>query len=104
MAQLLYGSDVRLLACLRLRVKDLDFARRQLTVHDGKGEQDRVTMLPLALSNPLQAHLVLRAQAHANDLARGAGAVALPSYALERKYPMPSGNGPGSLSFRLAVM
>ncbi|RRR75624.1 MAG: hypothetical protein EI684_04260 [Candidatus Viridilinea halotolerans] len=70
MAQLRYGSGVRLLECLRLRVKDLDFARRQLTIHDGKGEQDRVTMLPLALSNPLQAHLVLRAQARANDLAR----------------------------------
>jgi len=85
-AQLLYGSGLRLLECLRLRVKDLDFTRRQLTVRDGKGEQDRVTMLPLALVEPLQAHLVLRAQAHARELARGAGAVSLP-YALERKYP-----------------
>ncbi len=86
MAQLLYGSGLRLLERLRLRVKDLDFSRRQLTVRDGKGEQDRVTMLPLALVDPLQAHLVLRAQAHARELVRGAGAVALP-YALERKYP-----------------
>ncbi len=52
MAQVRYGSGVRLLEGLRLRVKDLDVARRQLTAHDGKGEQDRVTMVPLALSNP----------------------------------------------------
>ncbi|HMP39229.1 MAG TPA: integron integrase [Roseiflexaceae bacterium] len=86
MAQLLYGSGLRLLECLRLRVKDLDFTHRQLMVRDGKGEQDRVTMLPLALVEPLQAYLVLRAQAHTYELVRGAGAVTLP-YALERKYP-----------------
>jgi integron integrase len=86
MAQLLDGSGLRLLECLRLRVKALDFTRRQLTVRDGKGEQDRVPMLPLALVEPLQAQLVLRAQAHARDLARGAGAGSRP-YALERTYP-----------------
>ncbi len=67
-------------------VKDRDVTRRQLTIRDSTGEQDRVTMLPLTLVEPLQAHLVLGAQAHARELARGAGAVALP-YALERKYP-----------------
>ncbi len=86
MARLLYGSGLRLLERLRLRVKALDVTRRQLTVRDGKGEQDRVTMLPLTLVEPLQAHLARRAQAHARELARGAGAVALP-YALERTYP-----------------
>ncbi len=86
MAQRLDGSGLRLLECLRLRVKDLDFTRRQLTVRDGTGAQDRVTMLPLALVAPLQAHLVRRAQAHARELAHGTGAIALPS-ALERTYP-----------------
>lgn len=87
-----------MLACLRLRVKDLDVARRQLTVHDGTGEQDRVTMVPLALSNPLQAHLVLRAQAHANDLARGFGAGALPS-TMERTYPHANREWAGQVVF-----
>ncbi len=86
MARLLDGSGLHLLECLRLRVKDLAVTRRQLTIRDGTGEQDRVTMLPLTLVEPLQAHLALRAQAHARELARGAGAVALPS-ALERTYP-----------------
>jgi integron integrase len=86
MAKLLYGSGLRLLECLRLRVKDLDFARRELVVRDGKGMKDRVTVLPTPLVEPLQAHLVKVRQIHADDLANGYGAVYLP-FALERKYP-----------------
>jgi integrase len=57
MAQLLYGSGLRLMECLRLRVKDLDFDNHQLVVRDGKGENDRVTMLPDTLITPLKEHL-----------------------------------------------
>jgi integron integrase len=86
MAQLLYGSGLRLMECLRLRVKDVDFRVQQLTVRDGKGGKDRVTMLPQVVIPGLQAHLVeVRAQ-HAIDLAAGYGAVPLP-YALAEKYP-----------------
>ena len=86
MAKLLYGSGLRLMECLRLRVKDIDFAQRQIIVRDGKGEKDRVTMLPESLVAPLQAHLQSVERLHQEDLARGFGAVYLP-YALERKYP-----------------
>src|SRR2546427_2965419 len=86
MAKLLYGSGVRGLECVRVRVKDVDFAQHILLVRDGKGEKDRITMLPETLVAPLQEHLVRGKQLHANDLAEGYGAVYLP-YALERKYP-----------------
>jgi integrase len=86
MASLLYGSGLRLMECLRLRVKDMDFAYRQLTVRDGKGAQDRVTMLPQSLQEPLQRHLVKVQLLHEEDLAEGFGEVYL-SYALARKYP-----------------
>jgi len=86
MAQLLYGSGVRLMECLRLRVKDLDFAQQQLVVRDGKGEKDRVTLLPTRLVTPLQDHLLLVRRTHEEEMSRGDGAVYLP-YALERKYP-----------------
>jgi integron integrase len=86
MAQLLYGSGLRLMECVRLRVKDVDFAMRQITVRDGKGMKDRVTMLPTPTCAPLEAHLVRVRQRHAVDLAGGLGAVYLP-FALERKYP-----------------
>jgi integron integrase len=86
MAQLLYGSGVRLMECVRLRVKDLDFAQQQLIVRDGKGEKDRVTMLPRHLVTPLQDHLRIVRRTHEEDLARGCGVVYVP-YALERKYP-----------------
>jgi integron integrase len=84
--QLLYGSGLRLLECLRLRVKDLDFAQHQINVRDGKGQKDRVTMLPARLSVPLQNHLQTVRRRHVEDLEHGYGAVYLP-YALERKYP-----------------
>src|SRR5207244_2639510 len=86
MAKLLYGSGVRGLECVRLRVKDVDFAQYMLLVRDGKGEKDRITMLPENLVTPLQEHLVRVKQLHTKDLAYGYGAVYLP-YALERKYP-----------------
>jgi integron integrase len=86
MAQLLYGSGLRLMECVRLRVKDLDFDRHELTVRDGKGEKDRVTMLPERLSAPLQLQLQIVKRWHDSDLERGYGMVYLP-FALERKYP-----------------
>jgi integron integrase len=86
MAQLLYGSGLRLLECVRLRVKDLSFEQHQLTIRDGKGAKDRVTMLPDRLIQPLAEHLVLVRRLHQDDLERGAGAVYLPT-ALDRKFP-----------------
>ena len=86
MAKLLYGSGLRLMECLRLCVKDLDFAQHQIFVRDGKGEKDRVTMLPESLVSPLEDHLRIVKRTHDEDLAKGYGAVYLP-YALERKYP-----------------
>ncbi|MGQ0602685.1 MAG: integron integrase, partial [Anaerolineales bacterium] len=85
-AQLLYGSGLRLLECLRLRIKDIDFEQRAIVVRDGKGMKDRVTMLPDSLVAPLRTHLLRVKQLHAEDLTRGGGAVYLP-FALERKYP-----------------
>ena len=86
MARLLYGSGLRAMECLRLRVKDLDFAQRQILVRDGKGEHDRITMLPDSLIAPLRDHLRRVQQIHEQDLAAGFGAVHLP-YALAVKYP-----------------
>jgi integron integrase len=85
MAHLLYGSGLRLLECLRLRVKDIDFGYRQITVREGKGMRERVTILPERLCRPLQAHLARVKDLHQQDLARGSGDVYLPS-ALHRKY------------------
>jgi integron integrase len=82
----LYGSGLRLLECLRLRVKDIDFGYRQITVREGKGMRERVTILPDRLIGPLQSHLGRGKDIHFQDLARGGGAVFLPS-ALHRKYP-----------------
>ena len=84
--RLLYGSGLRLMECVRLRVKDLDFAQLQVLVRDGKGEKDWVTMLPESLVSPLQDHLRIVKRTHEEDLAKGYGAVYLP-YALEHKYP-----------------
>ncbi len=86
MASLLYGSGLRLLECARLRVKDVDFGRAQIVVRRGKGDRDRVTLLPRSLVESLQEHLQRVAGQHADDLRRGEGSVALPS-ALASKYP-----------------
>jgi integron integrase len=85
-AGLLYGSGMRVMECLRLRVKDVDFAKREIIVRDGKGFKDRVTMLPGSLVTPLQSHLKKVRELHEEDLYGGYGSVYLP-YALERKYP-----------------
>lgn len=85
-AQLLYGSGLRLMECLRLRVKDLDFEQFQVIVRDGKGQKDRVTVLPQALVDPLRRQVQHVQHVHQQDLARGYGAVFLPD-ALARKYP-----------------
>jgi integron integrase len=86
MASLLYGAGLRLMECLRLRVKDVEFVRKEILVRDGKGFKDRVTTLPAALVAPLREHLERVRELHRQDLAAGYGAVFLP-YALERKYP-----------------
>lgn len=86
MATLLYGSGLRLLECCRLRVKDVDFDRSEITVRDGKGAKDRRTMLPGAVRADLRAHLDAWALRHAADVAAGAGWVELPD-ALGRKIP-----------------
>ncbi|NJN15719.1 MAG: integron integrase [Oscillochloris sp.] len=85
MAQLLYGSGLRLMECLRLRVKDLDFAMLQLMVRSGKGGKDRLTMLPNALVPQLRQQIEYVRTLHTADLALGLGTAALP-FALERKY------------------
>jgi len=85
-AQLLYGSGLRLLECLRLRVKDLDFALHEIIVRDPKGNHDRVTMLPVSLIPRLREQLEHARQLHTQDLNAGYGAVYLP-YALAEKYP-----------------
>ncbi len=86
MASLLYGAGLRLNECLRLRVKDIDLARRELTIRSGKGDKDRVTVLPASLLEPLRAQLKATSLLHQHDLAAGFGEVFLP-YALARKYP-----------------
>jgi integron integrase len=86
MASLLYGGGLRLLECLRLRVKDVDFERREVLVRDGKGAKDRVTMLPADTVEPLRDHLRKVKAVHEQDVADGYGEVHLP-YALARKYP-----------------
>jgi integron integrase len=88
-AQLLYGSGLRLLECLQLRVQDLDFIRREILVRHGKGGKDRRTMLPQSLLPALQAHLDGVRRLHEKELARGRGQVRLPE-AFERKAPAAS--------------
>ncbi|MER3429596.1 MAG: integron integrase [Blastocatellia bacterium] len=86
MASLLYGAGLRLTECLRLRVKDVDFDGNIITVREGKGGKDRITMLPQPVKAPLGEHLVQVKQVHQVDLAEGCGLVQLP-FALARKYP-----------------
>jgi integron integrase len=85
-AQLLYGSGLRLLETLRLRVKDIDFSRRQVFVRDPKGRRDRVTMLPQMVIDPLKGHFERVRVVHEEDLRQGFGVVWLPD-ALSRKSP-----------------
>ena len=97
-ASLLYGSGLRLMECLRLRVKDLDFDQRQIVVRSGKGGKDRVTVLPNSMVGALRVHLDRRREQHQRRLARGGGEVYLP-YALERKYPNASRSWPWQFVF-----
>jgi integron integrase len=86
MAELLYGSGLRLMGCVWLRTKEVDFAYAKIIVRDGKGAKDRVTMLPVTLTAPLERHLQKVKAQHEQDLDDGFGEVYLP-HALTRKYP-----------------
>jgi integron integrase len=86
LASLLYGTGMRLMECLRLRVKDVDFSRNEILVRDGKGGKDRRTMLPRALRDPLLREIERARLLHVQDLAAGFGEARLP-HALARKYP-----------------
>ena len=85
-AQLLYGNGLRVSECLQLRIKDLDFANRQIIVRDGKGENDRATILPDSLVPGLKSQVEIARIIHQKDLREGFGEVSLP-YALAKKYP-----------------
>ena len=85
MAFLLYGAGLRLLECCRLRVKDIDFGANQVVIRDGKGNKDRLTMLPATVKSDLATHIE-RAREHQADLRHGAGWTEL-RWALARKYP-----------------
>ncbi len=89
MASLMYGAGLRVLECARLRVKDLDLARGEIAVRAGKGQKDRITVIPDRLLPALRRHLERVRRRHEADLRLGAGVVALPD-ALERKYPAAS--------------
>jgi integron integrase len=86
MLRLIYGTGMRIMECLRLRVKDVDFARGEIVIREGKGAKDRVTMLPTSLVEPLTQHLARVKLLHDSDLRAGYGDVYLP-FALARKYP-----------------
>jgi len=86
MASLMYGAGLRLMECLRLRVQDIDFARNEILIRDGKGAKDRITMLPETLKVPLREHLKRVKAIHDRDLAENWGRVHMPD-ALDRKYP-----------------
>ncbi|MCZ2343814.1 MAG: integron integrase [Bacteroidales bacterium] len=86
MARLLYGTGMRIMECCRLRIKDIDFERRQLIVRQGKGDKDRTVPFPISLRTELQDAIRQRARQHHDDLARGFGRVWLPD-ALAVKYP-----------------
>ena len=88
-ANMLYGTGMRIMECLRLRVKDVDFSRREILIRDGKGFKDRVTMLPETLLIPFRDHLKSVKIIHEQDLAAGYGSVYMPN-ALEKKYPSAS--------------
>ena len=85
-AALMYGTGLRLMECLELRVQDIDFEQNQVLVRNGKGGKDRITMLPASLRSPLQTHLMKVRETHQKDRSEGWGRVPLPT-ALEKKYP-----------------
>ena len=95
MARLLYGCGLRLLECCRLRVKDVQLLRGQIVVRGGKGNKDRVVMLPRSVRADLERQLDWRRRLHERDLTRGVARVELPD-ALERKYPRAARRSAGS--------
>ncbi len=99
MAYLLYGAGLRLLECCRLRVQDVNFASNQIVVRGGKGDKDRVTMLPAAVKAELARHLELVREQHRRNLEYGAGWSSFPPPS-PGSTPMQAGNGHGSGSFR----
>jgi site-specific recombinase XerD len=96
-AKRLYGSGLRIMEAVRLRVKDIDSQMKQLTIRSGKGDKDRFTTFPATLTPLLQNHLVRVKTLHQHDLAQGHGEVYLP-HALARTYPHTPRNGGGSMS------
>ncbi len=86
MAELIYGTGMRVNECVQLRIKDIDFDLKTITVRSGKGAKDRTTMLPGCLTKPLQQHLIQIIKIHKDDCLKGAGFVPLPG-ALYKKYP-----------------
>ncbi len=86
MATLIYGGGMRINECLRLRVKDIDFGYKQITIRDAKSNKDRITILPEKTIEPLKTHLEKVKRLHEADLRKGLGYVYLPN-ALDRKYP-----------------
>ncbi|EEG07333.1 integron integrase [Pseudogulbenkiania ferrooxidans 2002] len=89
MAELMYGAGLRVHECVTLRIKDVDFSTRTISVRNSKGSKDRTTVLPAQLGSKLQQHLLRVATQHKEDLARGAGLAPMPD-ALSRKYPSAS--------------
>lgn len=102
MAELIYGAGLRVTECVTLRVKDIDFGARSITVRDGKGGKDRTTMLPASLASSLQAHLLRVAALHSEDRLRGGGFAPMPE-ALARKYPSASGSWAWQYAFPSAA-
>lgn len=102
MAELMYGTGLRVHECVTLRVKDVDVAAGTISVRDSKGSKDRTTVLPSRLAAPLQQHLLRVATLHRDDLARGAGLAPMPD-ALARKYPSASGSWAWQFVFPSAV-
>jgi integrase len=97
MASLLYGSGLRLMECVRMRVKDVDFSYNHIIVREGKGDKDRITMLPESLKKHLQQQVPRVKEIHEEDMKKGSGCVSLPD-ALEKKYP----NAPKEFAWQYA--
>jgi len=102
-AQLMYGSGLRVMETLRLRVKDIDFGQGTITIHDGKGGRHRLVPLPKALEGRLREHLASNREKHLQDLAVGAGDVHVPE-ALLRKWPNASREWPWQYLFPSATL
>lgn len=97
MAELIYGTGLRIGECVRLRVKDVNFDNNQITVRAGKGYKDRVTLLPATIVPSLRTHITQVAELHKTDLLKGNGLAPMPN-ALYKKYPSASSTRPGSMS------